>query len=534
MRNIFLLFALLSIFTISPSILADQYFLYDIEENKILYMNNYDTYFFRELSVEKKPDLMMLSTNSQEFLAVYLPRQKNKTFESPGQLIVFNTETGRTDDLVVLGYPPYSWTTTQNHNELFITYRNNKSGEDFELLHYNQITKTRNRIGIKAVHITDLTLSPDEKRLYLLTKGDMFNPSALSVIHQEPFMVSEQLITGANPQKVFNLSNERIAVLDVDPNSRFKGSIQLVDVALNEIISHQELKPYKTYAKWHEEHGVLVVEYEQDAILGSNLTNESHFFRVTADQITHHQMNPCIDFMYLPKQERLYSLTTRYLEMIDYRNNTYERYDIGRNYQGGEYCQLLFNPEDTVQMIYSAKNGKVRFFDIEENRILAEVKSGRPGKRSTFLKLFGEKRAKTTIARDPNGFRYFILNRISNDITVLNQKLDVLTYLTLEDQLLEVYQTNKPNADIIVTTKKGIYRIDQKNLRLIPIHNFQKPVEQTSIIVEEQRLIILSNYEIIVVDPDSMEVKNAFKLHFEGENMKAKEGEQRYYFIRTL
>jgi hypothetical protein len=171
---------------------------------------------------------------------------------------------------------------------------------------------------------------------------------------------------------------------------------------------------------------------------------------------------------------------------------------------------------------------------MKENKMLKELQCGRPGKNSSFLKLTGSLYANTTITTNADKSRYYILNRISKDITVLDKDFNIQSYLAFDEQPLEMYQINKPSVQTLVTTVKGIYQVDHESLTLVPIYEFEESTDQTHMIAEDNRLIFWTAKEVIVIDPINMEVKNSFKLFTKEDNMKVKKGERRYLFIRAL
>ena len=78
-----------------------EYFLYDLEKNRILVMNPGEAGFSTGLSLEKNPELMM-NTGDDHYLALFAPlvttdkQGRITAYHRPGQLILFNAGSGRT------------------------------------------------------------------------------------------------------------------------------------------------------------------------------------------------------------------------------------------------------------------------------------------------------------------------------------------------------------------------------------------------------------------------------------------------------
>lgn len=538
-----LLFILFILFSISQTTLAEEYFLYDLEETTIHHMGTNDVGFSQDIKMDKKPDLMLISGNPEEYIAVYLPEQdkKKKAPDIAGQLTVFNVTNGRTTDLVGLGYYPFHWSYTKDHKHFFLTYRVDPKEDAFELLHYDTVQKKTEKMAISAANVMDLKLSLDESQLYLLTQGNKLSPSSFSLVQYSPLATRKTFPAGAKPQEIYQLSNDRVALLDSDPNKTVAGSIQLIDLARNEVIDQQELKPCSTYCKWYEKARVLIIESEKAIFLGVHgFKGSGFYYKVSADGIKFQKYIPCLDFQYNQENDQFYLLTTNKLEVMNFDGSKPQKYNTGGNIfypplEGGFYLyQQLLLPDTDLQFIYCAKNGKIRIFDMKENKMLKELQCGRPGKNSSFLKLTGSLYANTTITTNADKSRYYILNRISKDITVLDKDFNIQSYLAFDEQPLEMYQINKPSVQTLVTTVKGIYQVDHESLTLVPIYEFEESTDQTHMIAEDNRLIFWTPNEVLVIDPINMEVKNSFKLFTKEDNMKVKKGERRYFFIRAL
>ncbi len=147
LRNFLVFLAMMLVF-ISSQISAREYFLYDAETKKILYMDGKSAEFIEKLEMNKNPDYLMPTNKPDKFLAIYTPEitegksglfsRKKLDSAQPGQLILFNVATGRTEDLIELGYGPFNYDCTEDRKHFAITYRTSlEDSSTFETLYYN-------------------------------------------------------------------------------------------------------------------------------------------------------------------------------------------------------------------------------------------------------------------------------------------------------------------------------------------------------------------------------------------------------------
>jgi len=101
----------------SPIFSAD-YFFFDKETNKILYMGAKDTQFAEKIDMEKNPDRLMPTNDPDKFLVIFAPEVKkgHEKDAQKGELTLFNVNSGKTEDLVELGYGPFNWTYSDDLN----------------------------------------------------------------------------------------------------------------------------------------------------------------------------------------------------------------------------------------------------------------------------------------------------------------------------------------------------------------------------------------------------------------------------------
>ena len=109
MKRILLVILILFVISVpTANIFSADYFLFDRENNKILFMGTNDNEFTEKIDMEKNPDRLMPTNDPDKYLAIFAPevkRGKEKDAQK-GQLILYNIATGRTEDLVEIGYGP--------------------------------------------------------------------------------------------------------------------------------------------------------------------------------------------------------------------------------------------------------------------------------------------------------------------------------------------------------------------------------------------------------------------------------------------
>lgn len=173
--------------------------------------------------------------------------------------------------------------------------------------------------------------------------------------------------------------------------------------------------------------------------------------------------------------------------------------------------------------------------------LLKKVSCGRGGVKvfsSIFRGFMGYSTGtETTISISPDKSKFFIFNKLSDDITVFNQNYENEAYIVIKnDKCLGMFLVKKPALQTILVTSKKILKLDYDNNALIPLYDFAKKIEDALLFSDEIRTIVLSDSEVVVLDSNSLEVKNSFKLMTDKKEKYTilKPGGQRYYFIPSL
>lgn len=531
----FIFILLLLLFT-TGGVWGNEYFLYDLEKNKILVMGDGESAFTERMDLGKNPDMMMRTHNPNIYLAVFAPRyeqdKKGKIIRylQPGQLIIIDLRTGRTEDLVELGYLPLIHTYTPDRSHFYITYRPKPDGPP-ELLHYDiAAMKSEKFSGIKQP-IKILEVANDRKQVYLVTAADKNTPAQLQIFTDSPLAVKNTLPLEHNPVSLYVLGNDRVALIEM--NSKASGSIlgasvKLIDTLSNTVIEERRFKFLKSNIQWFPKVKTL--------ILIADDSQKSRCYKITNDGFRYYEIpGDWIEAEYVPSKDRLYILNENNLKVIDYQNSATWTVATGSN-TTPEKFHLHHLPNSKLAMIYCYENGVIKFLDTDANKLLTQVKCGRPGIKFLNAITFSSKLTETVITTNPKANRFFILNRATNDITVFDEKFKRLGFIIPPEPPLNMYQIEKPGQQTMLVTEQKIYQIDDQNLTLKPVYRLAAPVEPKLFMEEDQRIIFMTSQEMLVLDPATLAPKNTFRLYTapDAQFTKLKTGDQRYFFIQSL
>jgi hypothetical protein len=537
-------------FLLSTVVLGKDYFLYDLEKNKILFMGANQMVFIEKFEMAKNPDLMLQTGDPNKCLAVFLPKEgttedkkvkgKEEKAGQPAQLILYNMGTGRTEDLLELGYAPFKWAYTTDHQHFFISYKPTPSSETLELLHYDILHMNEERLTGFAHQLIDLVFAEKEDKLYALAGGDPKNPPQFLTLSYSPLKAETTMPVGQNPQSIFVLGPDRVVLVDADTSGSKKskeGSVKIINPLDNTVIEECKIKPLKTVTQWYQKEKVLIVCVDED------VPPKSRCFKVTAEGFRYYEISTdWVGLNYLPDRDILYVLNANDLKVIDYKNSSTRNfategsniYEEGRKTYGYKFYRL---PDSNLAIIYCFENGNVKFFDIEKNLVLKNVNCGRVGaKIMNYLALRYNMATDTVVTTDPARTKFYILNRATKDITVFDKDFKRISYIVPPETVVGMFQIKKPTIKTLIATTKKIYKLDDEKLTLTQIHEFKNEIEQISFFDEEKRSIILTDKELLVLDPATLSVKNRFHLFGDPDQKytKLKQGVKRYYFIPAL
>jgi hypothetical protein len=525
---------LLLLFT-TGGVWGHDYFLYDLEKNKILVMGDRESAFTERMDLGKNPDMMMRTNNPHRYLAVFSPRYEQDKrgkiirYFQPSQLITVDLQTGRTEDLVELGYLPLLHTYTPDRSHFFITYRPKPEGLP-ELLHYDIAAMKSEKFQLQQP-IKILEVSNDQKQLYLVTDSAKESPAQLLTFNYGPLAVKNTLPLENNPVGFYVLENGRVIMIEVNsktPASISNASIKLIDTNNNTILEERRFQFLKSQLQWYST--------EKTLILIADDNQKSRCYKITSDGFRYYEIpGDWIEAEYSPPQDTLYILNENNLKVIDYQNSATWTIATGVNRSSQNYHVRLL-PHSKLAVIYCYENGLIKFLDTGAKKMLSQVKCGRPGIKFLNAITFNAKQTATVITTNQKANRFFILNRATNDITVFDDKFKRLGFIIPPEPPLNMYQIEKPELRTMLVTEQKIYQINDQNLTLKPVHPLTGPSEPRLFAEEDNRVIFMTNREILVLDPATLAPKNAFRLYTSpnAQFTKLKTGDQRYFFIQAL
>jgi hypothetical protein len=522
-------------------------------------MGTKDTQFTEKIDMEKNPDRLMPTCDPDKYLAVFAPEVKRgKEGESlKGQLILFNIATGRTEDLVDLGYGPFHWVYTANHRHFFIAYRPDLTAKYYEIIHYNIAEQTTEKLPNYTLKLDDLVLSYDETKLYALIPGeDQKNPGKVDVLSYDPLVVQASIPAEVNPYSLFPLSADQFVLIDADEGNRKKtGVIKIYNSSDNTISQDFKLEPpYRLNSYWYKN--------DQTLILVSDTRQRSYAFKVGADGIAMNEIpKNWRKFKYVKEMDSLLLFTPSEFVKIDYALGVEQSCNAG--VLGTEY-DIEELPDMKMAILYSPQGGNVKFIDIQDKMVM--VKSASCGRASAKFGNFMANllvnamltyssysyyngyyyhnyyvynmnlfRNGNAVAVNPDQSKFYILRRDTRDITIFQGNFNKPTYIVPGEPPITMFQIKKPMLQTLVVSGKKIYQLNEDD-SLSLVYQFKEPISDCFFLWEEQRLIILTDRDLMVMDPENLEVKNDFMLWGDPARnyTRLKKSEQQYYLIPAL
>ena len=554
MRRIFTLsvFLLTLMLLFGTNVFGADYFLHDKETNKILFMGKNDPGFVEKIEMEKTPDYIMATDNPDVYLAIFTPENENKpkkknTIPQKGQLILFDIAKGKIEDLVELGYAPFRWIYSKDRRNFFISYKPTPDATNLELLHYNLTEKTTEKLGDLANEINQLILSKDGTKLYALVPGikKKEEPGKILALNFSPLTLSSTIPTNVNPDALFVLGSERLVILDVDKrNWKKPGTLRIINSADYSIIEEKEFPSTYNIRNYFNPN--------TDTLITIVVRKKSYIYKVSPEDLLVNEIeSKVLDYQYLEDKNRLYLLTAKELQMLDYDTNQLTICDTGSNKYDNYPYQINLIPGSDMAALYCPAGGKVKFIDLNQNSLIASVKYGRSGvKAGKFMANLMVSLLLSGATYSPTGYaiitvdlfrkgvnvaidnsKYYVLRATTNDITVFDNSFESPSYIVPPESPLIMFQINNPTPQILLGTKEKIYQID--DLTLKPVISFSKKARICLLFEEEQRLVAITDQELLVIDPLTFEVKNKFEFlgNPDQEYSRIKPGEPRYCCI---
>ncbi|HEX2953061.1 MAG TPA: hypothetical protein VHR47_03645 [Bacillota bacterium] len=566
-RNYMLLAVLISFLFIPSISLARDFFMFDLEKNKILHMGSNDTAFVAKMDIEKVPDLIIQTSDPNKFLAVYMPKGKTKfdglnapigelreeyqIYKETGCILLINIATGRTEDVVDIGYGPFRTCFSKDKKHFFISYRPNVNSKVFELLHYNAVEKKKEVLNKPLNRVIGLDVSMDTSSIYALVKRDGNDSSEMLTISMNPLSIKSALPAGFNPFKAYVMSANRVVLLDTggrnSSNEEVWGSIQLIDTDKNEIIAHAVFKPSNVSYQWYKEQNTLfVVTRDMSCKWNEQLelvwSGHFSFIRVNLEGLKNIDKSEVIwDYQYHPKTDTIYALPERGMVIYDLRNGKEGNiktginiYNVGFKENGQDYIRTMnyfvnVVPEANLATVYSNYSGIVKFYNLMTGKLIQTVKGAKMKK--AIPEDYGDKASVTT---NSDKTRFYVLNRVRKGLTVFDQKMEQIATIDLSDQRpISMYQVEKPTYQTILATDKGLYKVEDNALK--EICRFTGSSKGLYLFKDDQRLIFWTEKDWYIIDSATLEMKYHLDQFGDPNDKytKVQKGECRYYYVPT-
>jgi hypothetical protein len=527
-----LILPVLLVFLLSSQVFAYDFFMYDLEQSKIMYMSNTDTGFNKIAGMEKCPDFIVKTEDPDKFLAVFTPQKAKSSKEESlsGRLILFNTATSRTEDLVDIGYYPFRWTHTKNFKHFFISYAKKPGDTYSQLLHYDMTTKKSEILEEISGTVKDLELATDETRLYVSAAADK-DQSQLLTISYAPLKIENTLPTEKSPGSIYFVAPDTMALVSynwVDEYSGKGGSISLLDMKNNQPIQKMEFKKKGAiYTRWHDKERVLII------IDGSR---KPDIYKVSAAGIAKFTAKGIwLDFKYLPELDRLLVLENASMEEFDFATSqqikgSTETPNIATSYWGTQSPYRLYPIEGTdIVALYSRDSDKCKFYNLKEHKVTVVSYFGRTGK-----KIWSTNIPHTNLAVNQDKSRIYILCVSSKDITVFDNQFAKLHFIIPEDPPLRIFQVKKPVFQTLVATTKGLAKISSDSQTIEPVARFEQTALGAACYEDENKFLVWTDKEFLVLKKDTFEVTAHYSFYSEPLEKSKKDPKRHYKFIYNL
>jgi hypothetical protein len=412
-----------------------------------------------------------------------------------------------------------------------------------ELLHYDIANSKTDKISDFAQNVTDLTLSSDGSKIYgLTTSGKKAEPQLISLKYA-PFEIIHTMPAGEKPIEIFTLDNNHVVIIDQGLKRHKEGCIRLIDMDNNTIIEEAEFNGGGYYS-WYKEQRTLIVGIGRPT-LGAfgQLKGKGKIFKINGTAIKSWEVpKPWLNFEYIPEKDLLYVIREKSLDVVNFDSDPvtietgYNTYNDGGYIRFYEFMEI---PDSNIGLVYCYYNNEVRFIDLNENTLIKTVNCGRKG-RWAINSFFGAT-AKVNITTNPQKSIFYVLNRATQDITVLDRSFNQATLLTPPEieKYIGMYQFKKPGSDTLVTTTKKIYKLNYETNTLEPIYDFKTDTSYTYFYQGKNRLILISDNELLVFDVTNLNLGNQFDLYSnsistDSTGSNSQEKKPRYHFIKTL
>jgi hypothetical protein len=551
------------VFFIGNDTLAADYFLFDKETNQILFMGKNDSEFSEKIEMVKNPDYIMATNNPDIYLAIFAPenvdKKKNNKQAEPqkGRLIIFNVATGRTEDIVELGYAPFRYIYTKDRSHFYISYKPAPDSETLTLLHYDISEKTSEKLEDFAKEVSHFVLSRDETVLYAIIPSNkkIKDPGKIQAINTLPLSIASTIPTENNPYALFCLDSDKLVIIDASTTNRKQsGRLRMVKASDYSIIEEKDFPaPFHIYNYWNPDSDTLITI--------TNRAKKSYIFRTSPNGIITHEIDSTLlDSKYEADKELLYLLKAEDFQIIDYKNDQVTFCNTDQNYYDQYPYQINLIPNTEQAALFCYAGGKLKLIDLSQNSLLTKVKYGRPGKKFgnfmsnlivslaltaatsytsggyTYYTIYAVDLFRNGINIAYDQSKYLVLSAATKDITVFDKSFESPVYIVPPEDPLIMFQMDRLDSQVLLITENHIFQVNAEDLTLKPIIPFNKEAKGCLLLEEENRFVVMTDQELLVIDSLNFEVKNRFEFfgNPDQEYSRVKENEQRYYFIPTL
>lgn len=585
-RSVILLITLIVSLLLSSVAFGRDFFLFDLEKNKMLYMGTNDMAFSEKMDLEKVPDLVMPTDDPNKFLAVYMPREDANSdgrvhlamigqeteklldsYKENGRFMLVDIAKGRVDDIVDIGRGPFETALSKDKKHFAISYRPDANSNSFQILHYYIPDKKVDKMNARFDWVNNLDFSSDSQSVFLLAKGNGEEKFQMSTLSLNPLGATNKLDAGFNPYKVYSLNSNRAVLLDLGgqketiterendtpKKSTFadvNGSVELIDTTKNAVLDTTVFDPSRVWYRWYKEQDTLLVvsifmDHRRDTTSTFEYFGKTAITRATAQDLKKVETTLSWDYDYVAERDTLYVLTDRALEVYDLKNGTKTQLKTGINwfqeeytYKGQGYITTLnyfvkVLPEADLAMVFSNYKGIYKFFDLKTGKLIQTIKVGQV--KTLYKNAYPyDDKLNSSITANQDNTRFFTMNSDKKGVTVYNREFAKVGEIKLaDDTAVKMFQIKKPTVQTIIVGENNIYRIDGDQLKSIcKVVNKSKEI---FIRQEDKRIILWVGDEWYVIDPTTFELKNYLNEYGDPNDKytKVKKGDPRYIYVPT-
>ena len=546
--KLLLIFLIVLLSTVTAQ--AENLFLFDQELNVGLEYDDNSGTFIEKFKLAGRPVAVIKINDLDKYAIIQTPFEASKKNNFPGELLIVDCNTGEIDKTIPLGYAPYQWRFLPERQDILIFYQTSSSGENSELLKYNLVEMTEETLLLNTNKIYDIIISNHNQSIYALTQYQKTKKDIIKVINKisiSPLKIESSLDIGKYSCEMHLLNQERIVTIERNSNRTVfnpLGNVKLIDTAENKIIDQHELKSdFAVVEKDLQNNVIHIVNYKFNTwnFAGVERVNGKHtLLSIDSKGIRVKEYDQAfIGIKYIAPLNLLFILNGSSLRIVDYQKSLENEYSTSRNYEvlGDDRYrgdQIYYLPDSHFLMIYNTVSVQGKIFDLNQNKEVMEVKSGRKGKRfigkatgsglvkalvklgkelTVFKHPSFEDSLETQVAYAPSSGQTYIFDKMTLDITILDGNFEKKGLITSEEELRCMYQSREGKKEIYVSTTQQLYRLDPNTNSLAPVYKFTNEIKKDSLIIRNNHLLYLTNLELVIIDAETHRVNGAYYLY---------------------